>query len=242
VKGLKYRIGICDDEKGTCSEIEEYVYRFFKSTNSECEVETWHTGKSCINEIRDKFQPDILFLDIELPDQNGISVAKYIRDTMKNDRMYLVFISYTTRYAMELFSVHPYDFLIKEITEKDIFLLLEKLCYALENERKYYVYQYRKNIHKVSYCDVEYFMSNNKHIEIHMKNGVVSEFVGKLKEEYAKLPKQFAVVAQSYVVNLKFVRDCYYDYLVMEDGTQIAISQPNRVEFRKRLLEYYERK
>jgi DNA-binding LytR/AlgR family response regulator len=159
---------------------------------------------------------------------------------MKNDSMYLVFISYTTRYAMELFSVHPYDFLIKEIDEKSIFSLLKKIYNNLENERQFYFYQYRKNIHKVLYCDVEFFMSNNKHIEIHMKNREIREFVGKLKEEYKKLPRQFVVASQSYIVNLKFVRDCYYDYLVMEDDTYIAISQPNRAEFRKRLLDYYE--
>lgn len=43
------------------------------------------------------------FLDIELPGDNGVYAGKYIRETLNNDRMNIVFISHKTSYAMELF-------------------------------------------------------------------------------------------------------------------------------------------
>ena len=36
---------------------------------------------------------DILFLDIELPGENGVSVGEYIRNVMENENLFLIYIS-----------------------------------------------------------------------------------------------------------------------------------------------------
>ena len=53
---------------------------------------------------------DILFLDIELPGMNGVSVGKYIREILEDENIFLIYISSKQNYALQLFQNHPFDF------------------------------------------------------------------------------------------------------------------------------------
>ena len=112
-RNMIYRIGICDDEQLTCSELENYINEIFECKDDEAEIYVWNSGEALKKDISNGVKIDILFLDIELPDSNGIELGKYIRNYMKNMSMNIVYISSMTEYAMELFKIHPYDFVVK---------------------------------------------------------------------------------------------------------------------------------
>ncbi len=82
--------------------LEKIIIEYFNNRAEKCEVEVWYDSMSLWRDIK-KFNPQILFLDIELPGDNGVYAGKYIRETLHNDRMNIVFISHKTSYAMELF-------------------------------------------------------------------------------------------------------------------------------------------
>lgn len=234
---MEYKIGICDDEKGTCSEIENMILDCFQNGSVNLDIYVWNTGESCCHDLKSNITIDVLFLDIELPGNDGIKVGKYIREELHNESMYIIYISSKTNYAMELFQVHPYDFLVKPILKQKVTMLLQKLFLLSENDKRFYTYTVNKNIYKISFGDIQYLCSNNKHIEIHAANGKVYEFRGKLKDEIEKLTSQFIVLGQSYVINIKYLRECHYDYVVMADTNRINISQQYRSNFKKRLCE-----
>lgn len=78
-----YRIGICDDEQLTCSELENYINEIFECKDDKAEIYVWNSGEALKKDISNGVKIDILFLDIELPDSNGIELGKYIRNYMK---------------------------------------------------------------------------------------------------------------------------------------------------------------
>ena len=82
-----YRIGICDDEQLTCSELENYINEIFECKDDEAEIYVWNSGEALKKDISNGVKIDILFLDIELLDSNGIELGKYIRNYMKNMSM-----------------------------------------------------------------------------------------------------------------------------------------------------------
>lgn len=234
---MKYRIGICDDEKSTCTELENMVLDCFQDIFIQPDIYVWNTGESCCRDLNSNITLDVLFLDIELPGNNGVNVGKYIREDLHNDVMCIIYISYKTSYALELFQVHPYDFLVKPIIKEKINTLIQKLLLLNEYDKKFYIYSMNKNIYKIPFGNIQYLCSNNKHIEIHMADGEVQRFRGKLKEEIGKLSSQFVILGQSYVINMKYLRECHYDYVIMADGNRINISQQYRSGFRKILCE-----
>ena len=132
-----YRIGICDDEQLTCSELENYINEIFECKDDKAEIYVWNSGEALKKDISNGVKIDILFLDIELPDSNGIELGKYIRNYMKNMSMNIVYISSMTEYAMELFKIHPYDFVVKPFDKNEIENLKEHIMSIAQHIPKF---------------------------------------------------------------------------------------------------------
>lgn len=110
-----YRIGICDDDKELCAGLEEQIYQIAKELSVKADIEVWYSGESILNDLQNGTQLDLIFLDIELVRENGISVGKFIRNEMEDIDTHIVYISSGQTYAMQLFKVQPLDFLVKPV-------------------------------------------------------------------------------------------------------------------------------
>ena len=88
-----YCIGICDDGKNICAELEKMVLQYGQDRNVKLETELWYTGEEVCQYLRDRHPLDILFLDIELLTMSGIEVAQFIRSQMENRWMQIIYIS-----------------------------------------------------------------------------------------------------------------------------------------------------
>ena len=146
-----YKVAICDDEINQCAVLEKIIIEYFNNRAEKCEVEVWYDSMSLCRDIKE-FNPQILFLDIELPGDNGVYAGKYIRETLHNDRMNIVFISHKTSYAMELFQIHPYDFLIKPIDDNVLYDTMTKILQLEDVQKKEFRYTYPVEIKLLLYA------------------------------------------------------------------------------------------
>ncbi len=235
-----YRIGICDDERGTCAEIEDNVYRFFSEGNYSADIDVWYSGEDCKRSLNGENNYDIIFLDIELPGINGVDVGKSIREELKNDIVQIVYISSKTGYALDLFQVHPYDFLIKPITYEAMASILSKLLNLDENDSRIFRYKNGKTERKIPIGRIMYLESNNKHVLLYLDDGSIVEYPGKLSAEKEKLPRQFVTVAKSYIVNMKYIESCSSSCLQLINDRKINITAPHRAEFRLTFAQFLE--
>ena len=231
-----YRIGICDDEYSICKEISQYVNNYFAECEDYADVYMWESGDSLIKDLEGGTVLDILFLDIELPDMNGVSIGQYIRNTVSDSIVQIVYISYKTSYAMQLFNIHPYDFLVKPIDENMIASVISGILHMNGQDRRFYTYRVNKTVHKVAYGDICYLASDRKHIRIVMYNGSVKEFVGKLKDEIDDLPDYYIQIGQSYVVNYSHISQFNPESVVMDNGDELMISRGYRAQVSEKLL------
>lgn len=232
-----YRIGICDDDRVLCSELEEQIYHISKELAVKVEIEVWYSGESIQSDLNKGIRLDLIFLDIELAQRNGIEVGKFIRNEMEDIQTHIVYISSKQNYAMQLFKVQPLDFLIKPVTEEQ---LKEVLARSIKQKRKsavYFEYHKGSTYLRALLCDVVYFMSMDKKIIIVTKNGR-EEFYGKLKEIAKQLPEYFIMIHQSYIVNQDFISEYSYEMVKMIDGEELNISKPYRKEVRGRVKQY----
>ena len=110
-----FHIGICDDEKVTCAELENMLYEYGKTAGIKVDVNVWFTGESLCTYLKSENTLDLLFLDIELISTDGIKVGGFIREELENIETMIVYISSKSSYAMSLFRIQPLDFLIKPL-------------------------------------------------------------------------------------------------------------------------------
>ena len=115
-----YRIGICDDDKELCSGLEEQIYFIASELSIKADVAVWYSGESVLNDLHKGAQLDLIFLDIELVQADGILVGKFIRNEMEDIHTHIVYISSKQTYAMQLFKIQPLDFLVKPISSEQI--------------------------------------------------------------------------------------------------------------------------
>ena len=187
-----YKIGICDDDKILCAALEEQIDGLSKEMDIKVDVEVWYSGESIQNDVKKGIELDLLFLDIELVQENGIAVGKFIRSEMENMQTHIVYISSKESYAMQLFKVQPLDFLIKPISAEHIKEVLIRSVKQKGSADTCFEYQKGNSVFRVPVRNIAYFMSMDKKIILVKKDEKgkysLEEFYGKLKNIAEKLP------------------------------------------------------
>lgn len=232
-----YRIGICDDDKELCSRLEEQIYQIAKELSAEADVEVWYSGESILRDLENGMRLDLLFLDIELVRENGISVGKFIRGEMEDMQTHIVYISAKQGYAIQLFKIQPLDFLVKPISDEQIREVLARSIRQKQSFKSCFEYRKGSAVFRVPTKDIVYFASMDKKIRVITKDGE-DEFYEKLKNIMGELSADFMMIHQSYIVNRLYVSEYAYDCVKMSDGAVLSISKPYRKEIRCKIKQY----
>jgi len=87
------KVGICDDEPTVCTKIKDIIFKYSKLNSKKIEVDVFNSGEELYEYLLDDYCLDIIFLDIELDELDGIEVGKKIREEFKNELTRIVYIS-----------------------------------------------------------------------------------------------------------------------------------------------------
>lgn len=236
-----YRIGICDDDKILCSMLEEQLLGISAELSVKFDIEVWYSGESLENDLKKGIGVDLLFLDIELLQKNGIETGAFIRDEMGDTDMHIVYISAKQGYAMELFKMQPLEFLVKPISAVRLKEVLERSMRRKKRAASCFEYRKGSQVFRIPVNEIFYFMSMDKKILIIKKEGQ-DEFYGKLKDMMEQLPPGFLMIHQSYVIHQEYVSEYSYESIKMMNGDVLSVSKPYRKEVREKIKQYLKEK
>lgn len=229
-----FKVAICDDNGAICSEIENILEKFFSTELIQYEIDSFSSGEELLKELKSKEKYDLIYLDIELAELNGVVVGRYIREEMLDDFTQIVFISAKPSYALELFQVRPMNFLVKPFTGKQVIDALQKTLELQGRQTRIFLYKSGKLENRIPYKDIMYFSSDAKKILIHRRDGVDS-FYGKLSE--LKLPtSDFIQIHKSFIVNKQFVVRFKFDSVLLSNSEELPISRVYRKIVRDNLM------
>lgn len=159
-------IAICDDDIQTTGRMETMIRKIAKRNFTNAETEVFWDGRSLADAVMEGSSFDIIYLDIEMDKEDGISAAKRIRLYDKN-------------------------------------VLIRDILYFESNKRKIYI------------------VTKDETLELY---GKLNEIENSLKS----CKVSFLRVHQSFLVNYKHVRGQSYDFVVMDNGMKISISEDRR--------------
>ena len=115
-----YRAIIVDDSY----EVGEYIKQIFLDTGKFIIEDVLNNGKDLMSIIKN-IMPDIVFLDISMPNDNGINIAGMI--SQLNNPPTVVFVTSYDYYALDAFRVNAFDYLIKPLKMEEVNRLINKL-------------------------------------------------------------------------------------------------------------------
>ena len=117
------RIAICDDNRQDIETLRAYLVGGAENYVIDC----FESGESFISEAK-KNSYDLVFMDVYLPDEDGISVIRKPRDIAP--KSVVVFTTVSDSHAVDAFSVRAIHYLIKPYTKEDVTEALKKACFS----------------------------------------------------------------------------------------------------------------
>ena len=178
-------------------------------------------------------QWDVLFLDIEMPNINGVEVGTRVREQLQNYGLKIIYVSSQRGYAMDLFKVDTFDFLIKPVKYEELEEVMNKLMNTLNRSGEMFVYHKKGQTARCKMEDILYFESQLKKTIV-VTRQKTDEFYASLKDIYEELKdKRFFYCHKSILVNYDRVAEFHYDKLVLDNGEELEISQAKRKEVRR---------
>ena len=228
-------IAVCDDDVQTTGKIDMMLQKAAKQNFVDIDVEVYWNGKNLVDAVKQKVNFDIIYLDIEIGKEDGVSVAKRIRHYDKNVK--IIYVTSYENYMKDSFQVHPFQFLVKPVEENVFEECFKLVVEDINSEDFYFRYRFRKVNYKVPVQEILYFKSDKRKIIIVTEKDIFVLY-GKLNEieEYLKEGKvSFLRVHQSFLVNYRHIERQANDFVEMDNGEKIFISEDRR----KKISEQY---
>lgn len=199
---MKYRIAICDDEQNQIEYITSIVTSWSNHKGHSCEIRTFASAEAFLFEYEEDKAYDILLLDVEMKNMNGIELAKRIRKD--NNRAEIIFITSHFEFVGEGYEVDALHYLIKPISVEKLTQVLTKAAEKLSGEPPSVVISCEGETVKLYESDILYVESFLHYIVIHTKD---NEY--KIKENISvfenKVSDVFYRIHRSYLVSLKYI-------------------------------------
>lgn len=226
------KIAVCDDDMKHINIIENLIYKF-KKTAVECDAYT--SGEELLYAFRDREEwYDVIFLDMEMKQLNGIETANHIRE--QDEHIIIVFITSHTEYMRESFKCAPFRFLVKPIDEEEFETVFYDINKKLSKQRKVFAFTENKARVRLFCDDIIYCESQDHWIWLHTKEKAY-KICKPLTELYSQLDKEmFCRVHKSFIINFLYIKTIKdNDIQLYHCSKPIPISR----SYKKEVLEEY---
>lgn len=224
-----FKIAVCDDERELCDWMEGVIDHSENGLWQFCSIDQYDSGEALCKAMEAGSEYQLIFLDIELEAMDGVETGRYIRGSLDDHAVQIVYISGKTGYAMELFQNQPFDFLVKPLEEKEVVRIINrviKINVGLNQTIQFTSAGRQKNV--VCCKDIKYAFSTVRKVTIHTTCGDY-EIYGKLSDLAAGLPvDDFMFTHKSYLVNWLYIHEISKDSVVLHDGTRLPVSRNHK--------------
>jgi two-component system LytT family response regulator len=209
-------------------------------------------------EILQKFKPDLVFLDIQMPGKNGFEILKELNEL----DFEVIFVTAFDKFAIQAMKFSAVDYLLKPINIQELQAAviraqkrhqLKMQNNQLENLINLIRSQQNKEEHRIGLTTMKEtrFVKTSQVIRCESSNnystfyldGGESILVCKPIYEYEELLSEYGFIRchQSHIINKSFVKSWvkeYGGYLLLHNGTEIPVSR-NKKEAVKEFLKVY---
>lgn len=238
---MKWRIAICDDDRTDAERIGTAITEYLETTGEQYSCQTFLSGKALEYEVEDGQTFDLLFLDIELGEEDGFALAEGLQGRLP--AALLIFVSSYEKYVYDSFKLQPFRFLPKRCLEQ---MLPETLSAAMEElkrrEEYFLLLENGQGVEKIPLENIVYIRQEGKYACVVKVDGSQSRMRRTLKSLAAELPEQlFLQIDRGYLCNVTKVTQVKNDKLTLATGEELYVSLARMRELKDKVMEYWMR-
>ncbi len=224
------KVAICDDDKIQIEIIKENVNKYGIENNIDMDIYTYVSGEQLLNY---KYIYDIVFVDIEMPDLNGLELTARLRMDGNNSDIVIV-----TRYddkVRDAFFVQANDFINKPVSYDDIKLALDRSCRRRMLDKRISLFKDRIS-YKLAVKNISYIKAYNGYVLVNV-DGVIyrrdEPFIRFIEEVDCNL---FCVINRGLAINLLKVEK-YKNNIVYLSDCEFRLSRRCKHKFIEKYVE-----
>lgn len=245
---MTYRIALCDDETAELDKTEELLSAYEKK-HSELDfmIERFESAGELLYRIEERnYVPDMIFMDIFMPGQDGTSdclgmeAARRLRGM--GSRAKLFFLTTSREYALEAFDVDAAQYLIKPVAEDKMTAVLDRFIVETEEERnKYLLLRIEGRITRVAVKDIVYCEAQGKIQCMHLADGGEYLLRMTMTELYEMLSgyREFVRIGVAFIVNMEYIDSLNAQDICLSAGRTIYLPRGAYKNLKELYLRYY---
>lgn len=233
------KIAFCDDDMEVLHQMNELLDRYRVERNEDITYVAFQSPFELLTEIEKGIRPDILFLDVVMPGQNGMDVAKEIRQYDTN--MKIIFLTSSPEFAVESYSVGAYFYQLKPIWEESFFRLMDSVLAECEKKKKNsLILRSKDGITRIDLQQLEYCEVLGRKLLFHLEDGAVLESAGSLDDLAGQLMQysNFFRPHRSFLVNMEYIQNISSRSIKMVNDAEIPIPHGKCSEIKNTYMEY----
>ena len=232
------RIAICEDERTHAALLESEIAKWSTTTREPLQVEHFYSGEEFLIAWPDEKQYDLVFIDIEMGQINGIELAKIIRS--RDETMMIVFVTGLWDYVLHGYDMRALKYIIKPIKAVDCCKVMDRAVAQIRRAKDdYLIIRQETTASRVLYEDICYFEIRSHYIDVVTTSGTITykEKISNL-EEILPSP-QFLRCHRSYIVNMHHTRTIMPDKVQMDDHTILPVARARWAALNEAFMAYH---
>lgn len=220
-----YRILIVEDDVATARTLQEYVERYAREHGIEVQVARL---ASALDLPEQADHADLVFLDIELPQINGMDAALELRQ--HNATTLIIFVTNLAQYAVKGYQANALDFVVKPFTYYDLALRMDRAMQALQQRSARSIsVRTREGMRLFPASDLVFLDSSRHDVVYHLADGTAVSARGSLRGAWDELGgSPFLRISSRCIINMAHVRGLRDAEVTLSTGDVVWMSRANK--------------
>ena len=209
---MAYHIAICDDSRTDTEYTEALLKKWAKKRQAEIRLQTFVSAESFLFNYEEDKTWDILLLDIEMGQMDGVEMARRVR--RRNGTVQIVFITGYSDYIAEGYDVEALHYLMKPVHEERLFAVLDRAVKKLNLEIS-------GEMVRIPFYEIRYLDVHQNYVTVHA--GEDYRIKRTLSDFEKELDSRFVRVGRAMILNLKYIRRVTKAEAWLSDGTRLPL-------------------
>lgn len=233
-------IAICDDSKQERQILAALFKRYQELHATPLQIHIFQNGFSLLDAIDQGKRFDITILDILMPGENGIEIARNIRASGTDTE--IIFLTSSPEYAVDSYEVKAQNYLLKPVTEEKFFASIDSILAELDEKdtASFIIYTTEKQYSRIQVSSLVYGEVTHRTITLHLADQTMISAIMPFTEflDILKAYPDFIYPHRSYAVNMHYIQYVTKSDIILTDGQKIPLSRNNYTKISEQFLNF----
>ncbi len=237
---MMIRIAVCEDEEAQAEYLKTLLDRWQELARVSAAVDVYHSAEQFLFEAEAQKTYDIMLLDIQMGEMNGLDLARRVRE--RDKRVRIVFLTGVAEYAIEGYEVGALRYLLKPVKEPVFFEMLSSLSEEMRREEpEYFMFEANGMYNRVLLGDILYAEADGHYVVLKTETGAGKR---RWKANFSAvseklLEKGFFLLRRGLCVNISRLIRIGKTECELENGEILPVSKGNYQALNEAFIAYY---